>query len=84
MFFPTVHVHDGRFHPRAKFDHALYFQTPRCTHQPEAVPLDIFEDSAVAWNAPRKDYEGLVVPGQPMLRRTLRGKRANEDTWIAA
>lgn len=84
LFFPTVHVHDGRFHPKATFDHVLYFQTPRCTQRPETVPLGSFEDSAVAWILPPKDYEGLVVPGQPMLRRTLRGKRANEDTWIAA
>jgi hypothetical protein len=84
LFFPTVHVHDGRFHPKAKFDHALYFQTPRCTERSGTVPIVSFEDSAVAWSLPRKDYEGLVAPGQPMLCRTLRGKRANEDTWIAA
>jgi hypothetical protein len=26
LFFPTVHVHDGRVRSRARFDHALYFQ----------------------------------------------------------
>src|SRR5208282_3784680 len=26
LFFPTVHVHDGKFHPTAYFDHTLYFQ----------------------------------------------------------
>lgn len=26
LFFPTVHVHDGRWMPSARFDHALYFQ----------------------------------------------------------
>jgi hypothetical protein len=26
LFFPTVHVHDGRVRSRADFDHALYFQ----------------------------------------------------------
>jgi hypothetical protein len=26
LFFPTVHVHDGRVRSRAEFDHALYFQ----------------------------------------------------------
>ncbi|HWO25564.1 MAG TPA: hypothetical protein VNO30_42785 [Kofleriaceae bacterium] len=26
LFFPTVHVHDGQLHARAKFDHDLYFQ----------------------------------------------------------
>ncbi len=27
LFVPTVHVHDGRIHPLAKFDHQIYFQT---------------------------------------------------------
>lgn len=84
LFFPTVHVHDGRFHSRAKFDHALYFQTPRCTKRPDTAPYGAFEDDAVGWIEPSKDYAGLVLPQQVMLRRTLRGKRANEDTWIAA
>ena len=26
LFFPTVHVHDGSFHPMAHFDHSLYCQ----------------------------------------------------------
>lgn len=84
LFYPTVHVHDGRFHPKAKFDHALYFQTPRCTQRPKTVPIGSFEDSEVGWAVPQKDYEGLIVSEHPVLRRTLRGKRANEDTWIAA
>ncbi len=84
LFFPTVHVHDGRFYPMAKFDHALYYQTPRCTRSGDAMPFAQFETDAVGWQMPSKDYEGLVVPQQAMLRRTLRGKLANADTWIAA
>jgi len=26
LFFPTVHIHDGKVHERAKFDHVLYCQ----------------------------------------------------------
>ncbi|MEO7094881.1 MAG: hypothetical protein ABI175_16600 [Polyangiales bacterium] len=84
LFFPTVHVHDGRFHAKAKFDHALYYQTPRCTKPGELMPFAMFEGDGLGWSAPTKDYAGLVVPAQAMLRRTLRGKHANEDTWIAA
>jgi hypothetical protein len=29
MFFPTVHIHDGKVHQRAGFDHALYTQPDR-------------------------------------------------------
>ena len=84
LFFPTVHVHDGRFHAKAKFDHALYYQTPRCTQRAETLPYGAFENDAVGWMVPEKDYAGLVTAEQPMLRRTLRGKLDNTDTWVAA
>lgn len=84
LFFPTVHVHDGRFHPKAKFDHALYYQTPRRTAVGEVLPFSGFEGDAVAWTTPAKAYEGLAVAGQAIMRRRLRGKLANADTWIAA
>ena len=84
LFFPTVHVHDGRFHAKAKFDHALYYQTPRCTAIPDTVPYGAFENDAVGWMPPKKDYAGLVVAEQPVLRRTLRGKLPNADTWVTA
>ena len=84
LYFPTVHVHDGRFHATAKFDHALYYQTPRRTQRADNMPLEGFEGDVVAWGTPSKDYAGLVVPQQAMIRRTLRGKLANADTWIAA
>lgn len=28
LYFPTVHIHDGKVHPREKFDHVLYAQFP--------------------------------------------------------
>lgn len=84
LFFPTVHVHDGQFHARAKFDHALYYQTPRCPKLPKTVPFGSFDNDAVAWRAPGRDYAGLVVSGQPMVRRTLHGRQPNHDTWIPA
>ena len=74
LFFPTVHVHDGRFHATAKFDHALYYQRLG----------DAVETDEVAWMKPRKSYEDLVVAEQAMARRTLHAKLPNEDVWIAA
>lgn len=84
LFFPTVHVHDGRFHAKAAFDHALYYQTPRCTQLQNTAPFGAFENDAVGWIMPSKDYAGMVVADQPMLRKTLRGKLDNADTWVAA
>jgi hypothetical protein len=74
LFFPTVHVHDGRFHDTAKFDHALYFQRPSSAPEPDEH----------GWMKPTKSYAELVLPDHVMARRTLRGKLPNEDVWIAA
>jgi hypothetical protein len=79
-----VHVHDGRFAKHAKFDHALYYQTARHTRVANTAPIESFEGDAVAWSATDKTYEGLVAAGQAMLRRQLRSRLPNEDTWIAA
>lgn len=84
LFFPTVHVHDGKFKAKARFDHALYYQTKRRIQVGEYLPSGGFEGDAVGWDAPRESYEGLVVPGDALLRRTLRKRMPNEDTWIAA
>jgi len=84
LFFPTVHVHDGRFHRTARFDHALYYQHPRCAQRPDAAPFGAFEDDAVGWMMPAKSYAGLVEAERPLVRRTLRARLPNADTWIAA
>ena len=83
LFFPTVHVHDGRFHPTATFDHALYYQHPRCT-RPTTAPFGTFESDTVGWLPARAAYEGLLEVDQPVIRRVLRARLANQDTWIAA
>jgi hypothetical protein len=84
LFFPTVHVHDGTFKPKAKFDHALYYQTARHTSVGEYVPYGSFEGDAVAWTLPNESFEGLLEPSFAMLRRKLRARLPNADVWIAA
>lgn len=88
LYFPTVHIHDGRVHPRAKFDHALYYQTREEFPQPgERRP--VFEttrnasDDPWAFMSPMKDYEGLADRERPLARRIIRGRHANADTWIS-
>ncbi|HWO24936.1 MAG TPA: hypothetical protein VNO30_39615 [Kofleriaceae bacterium] len=80
LYFPTVHLHDGRFHWEASFDHALYYQHPRCTAPGRR--FGPFGD-AVSERYPAS-YEGLTAPGQPVLRRWVDGRRPNNDTWIEA
>jgi hypothetical protein len=78
LYFPTVHVHDGRFHATAKFDHALYYQHPKS----EAGKP--FGEDQVSHATPDKSYVELVRLDRPMVRRTLRARLPNVDTWIAA
>ena len=77
LYFPTVHLHDGRFHKRESFDHALYYQHPRV-----GQPGGTHNGDMVAELMPSRDYASLVSLQRPLLRRTLRGKLANQDTWI--
>ncbi len=73
IFFPTVHVHDGKVRARARFDHALYYQGS----EPDA-------GDDTAFMRPSQDYEGLVARARQVFRRELRGTLPNRDTWIAS
>jgi hypothetical protein len=83
LFFPTVHVHDGAFHAKAKFDHALYYQHPTCPEPDRSVlPFSAFRGDAVGWMKPSSAYADLVDAARSIVRRTLRARLPNEDTWI--
>ncbi len=76
LFFPTVHVHDGKVHTTASFDHTLYLQTEN-----EATARDAgFEGS---FGLTEDDAGGLLVPGATVARRSVQGIHANRDTWVA-
>ena len=81
LFFPTVHIHDGEVHERAKFDHVLY-----CQRLPEEkFSLMDWEESA---SLPHTELDlaaarGIVHPKYHIHRRTLRGKLRNEDIVLA-
>ncbi len=79
VFFPTVHVHDGRFHTRAKFDHALYYQVPRITKIGDGQA----DGEVPSFQLPRASYAGLVDETRPLVRRILRGTLPNDDTWVS-
>ncbi|MBX3183154.1 MAG: hypothetical protein KIT72_04710 [Polyangiaceae bacterium] len=70
LFFPTVHVHDGRWHDRAQFDHQLYFQHAEGSH---------YETSE---SPPTQTYAGLIDRAAPLQRQTIVGKHPNQDTWV--
>lgn len=78
LFFPTLHVHDGRARETARFDHTLYYQREdrRVDAGHETAWMDNFVRQAAERSA------GLVRADLPLARTTLAGKRANADTWL--
>ena len=88
LFFPTVHVHNGRVEPRATFDHMLYCQDVDdmrrarwCESFQSSSP---WEESSVSlsevFDANRA--EGIVRPDRPCHRVPITGLYANIDVVI--
>jgi hypothetical protein len=78
IFFPTIHIHDGKVHKHARFDHALFYQREDGSispgHDTPSFP-DLVRRAADL-------SPGLVHHEWPMARATLSGRRANVDTWL--
>lgn len=77
LFFPTVHIHDGKVHDRAGFDHVLYCQGAdtgmRWTESPQ--PAEMF--------LKKLDQAKGVVDGKAhVYRHIMIGMYKNEDTWV--
>jgi hypothetical protein len=78
LFFPTVHIHDGKVHKTANFDHVLYCQ-PRgqdAMQWRESVrPAGLFMDA--------KKAVGILDADAHVYRLILRGRKTNQDTYLA-
>ncbi len=80
LFFPTVHIHDGKVHRQADFDHALYCQlngldARLAMHWKESPqPAGMFLDKQKAGE--------LIDPGEHVYQRLLKGTLKNEDTLV--
>jgi hypothetical protein len=78
LFFPTVHIHDGKIHKTALFDHALYCQTSgedTRAWKESPQPARFFLKVAKA--------VGMVEKNAHVHQRLIKGKKKNEDTWLA-
>lgn len=81
LFFPTVHIHDGKVHPKADFDHALYCQ-PGERERPEIHDWE--ESDADARRFMQVDKtKGMILADQHCYRKELRGTLPNRDTSIS-
>lgn len=80
LFFPTVHIHDGKVHAKAHFDHALYCQR----FGAEELDLMDWKESpqpAKLFLAVAK-AEGLLVPDGHVYRKKMKGNLKNQDTLV--
>lgn len=76
--FPTVHIHDGKVHKKADFDHSLYCQSPSAevamTWKESAYPASYAVKTSKA--------SGTVRPEQHIYKKVMKGNLENEDVTV--
>jgi hypothetical protein len=80
LFFPTVHIHDGKVHAKARFDHSLYCQRSA----QESMHLTDWQESRQPAGLFMKidKAKGLLDPEEHCYLKELRGNLRNEDTLV--
>jgi len=80
LFFPTVHIHDGKVHERAKFDHVLYCQRGVA----DQFTLLDWEESfrPAGFFMDLKKVQDLLDGGEHCYKRVLTGTLPNKDTIL--
>lgn len=77
LFLPTVHIHDGKVHATARFDHSLYCQGAdtgmKWTESPQ--PADMFMPGL-------KEAKEVVDPKGHVYRLQMVGNFKNADVWV--
>lgn len=90
LFFPTVHIHDGKVHEEARYDHALYLQggpprgQTRLKKPLSGSPDPIWQESP---GIPVQFMKagltaGTVDPRQHVFRLPVTGKYLNRDVHV--
>jgi hypothetical protein len=83
LFFPTVHIHDGKVHPEADFDHTLYCQLREGEPMKHSDEHEWRESPAHARSFIKTWKSlGIVEPDAHCFRTTMRGDLPNKDTII--
>ncbi len=79
LFFPTVHIHDGKVHAKAKFDHALY-----CQRSGSEIQLVEWQESVrpAGLFMKTKQAQGLLEPDEHCYLLEIRGQHKNEDILL--
>jgi len=80
LFFPTVHIHDGKVHATAVFDHSLYCQS----REGETLQVLRWDESPKLASGFVKTAKtaGIVDADRHVHRRRISGEQKNEDTLV--
>lgn len=78
LFFPTVHVHDGKFHQTATFDHTLY-----CQIKASGLPGWRRSEASARFFLHVDKANGVITPDQLCYKKDIRGKHKNEDILVS-
>ncbi len=80
IFFPTVHIHDGKVHDSAVFDHHLFCQRS----ETETDPILKWEESAQPARFFMKvdKSQGLLDADAHCYMRAVHGRQKNEDILV--
>ena len=81
LFFPTVHIHDGKVHAKAHFDHALFCQ-PTHDERPATQAWKESRGHPTSFMQVNKT-KSIVVADQHCYKKEMRGMLANKDTFLA-
>jgi hypothetical protein len=81
LFFPTVHIHDGKVHLTAHFDHALYCQPSEEGHP---AVSGWRESSGHPDSFMRiEKTKNIILADQHCYKKEMRGRFRNRDTLVA-
>jgi hypothetical protein len=79
LFFPTVHIHDGKVHEKAHFDHVLYCQRGSI---PLAVPGWEESPQLAGSFVDATKANGIIDASEHCYRKKLHGELPNRDTFV--
>lgn len=80
IFFPTVHIHDGKVHPKAAFNHTLYCQV---TETESRQVMDWRESPKLANQFMKVNQtKELLVANRHCYQRMIHGQQKNEDILV--
>jgi len=82
LFFPTVHIHDGKVHDKAKFDHVLFCQRGTADLLNLLDWDESFRHTAAFMQVDKTN--GVIDGGEHCYRRTLTGNLPNKDFILGA